>query len=194
MNQPDPIRVIHDVTRILTAIGIRFFVSGSIASSLYGEPRSTNDIDIVADISEGDAEAIVNAFAADYYIDEHDVRNAIHRASSFNIVHNETVQKVDIFVAGQDPHTQEELERVQSVSLEDGQSIPLASREDLILQKLLWFDRGNRVSDRQWRDVLGLLKGADPDVPYMNGWARQFGISELLTRALSESGLDAGSG
>ena len=191
MNQPDPIRVIHDVTRILSEMGIRFFVSGSIASSLYGEPRSTNDIDIVADISEGDTEAIVNAFSADYYVDEHDVKNAIDRTSSFNIVHNETIQKVDIFVVGRDPHTRAELERVHSVALEDGQSIPLVSREDLILQKLLWFDKGNRISDRQWRDVLGLLKGADPDVPYMNGWARQFGISELLTQALSESGLDA---
>jgi hypothetical protein len=188
MNEPDPIKIIHDVTRILSEMGIRFFVSGSIASSMYGEPRSTNDIDLVADISEGDTEAIVKAFSADYYVDEDDVRNAINRTSSFNIVHSESIQKVDIFVVGRDPHTRKELDRVHSVSLEDGRSIPLASREDLILQKLVWFDKGNRISDRQWRDVLGLLKGADPDVTYMNDWARHFGISKLLTRALSESG------
>lgn len=159
MNQPDPIRVIHDVSRILSNLRIRFFVSGSIASSLYGEPRSTNDIDIVADISGGEAEAIVKAFSVDYYVDEQDVSNAIDRSSSFNIVHNETVQKVDIFVAGRDPHTRVELERVQLAALEDALSIPMVSREDLILRKLLWFEKGNRISDRQWRDVLGLLKG-----------------------------------
>ncbi len=171
MNQPDPIKVINDVGRILSDLGIRFFVSGSIASSLYGEPRSTNDIDIVADL------------------DEEDVRRAIERSSSFNIVHNETVQKVDIFVAGRDPHTIRELGRTHLMTLQDGSSIPLASREDLIFQKLVRYEKGDRVSDRQWRDVLGLLKGSEPDVHYLKDWAEQLGVADLLSEAFVESDL-----
>jgi hypothetical protein len=187
VNQPNPIEVIHNVSRILSDMGIRFFVSGSIASSVYGEPRATNDIDIVADIVEKDVGSILVKFATDYYIDEEDVRNAVVCSSSFNVIHNKTIQKVDVFVAGDDPHTRREFARVRATDL-GGTPIPLVSREDLILRKVLWFDAGNRVLDRQWRDVLGLLKGAKLDRPYLEDWAEKLGITELLVKALSESG------
>ena len=115
MTEPDPLQLTAEICRIFTELKIRFLVSGSVANSIYGEPRSTNDIDIVADISPEMIPSILDAFAEEYYIDDEDLRRAISESSSLNIIHQPTVQKVDIFIAGEDEHASEELDRARTV-------------------------------------------------------------------------------
>ena len=127
MSEPDPLGVAADISKRLEALGIRFLIVGSIASSIHGEPRATNDIDMVADIAAADVEAILHALEAHYYVQESDVRNAVVDESSFNAVHRQTYQKVDVFVAGQDEFTRAELGRAVLVEFEraDGDSCRL---------------------------------------------------------------------
>ena len=189
MSEPDPLGVAADISKRLEALGIRFLIVGSIASSIHGEPRATNDIDMVADIAASDVEAILHALEAHYYVQGSDVRNAVADGSSFNAVHRQTYQKVDVFVAGQDEFTQAELGRAMLVQLNERVAIRVATAEDLILSKLRWFELGNRVSDRQWRDILGVVKEAagNLDVSYLQVWADRLQLGHLLARCLREA-------
>jgi hypothetical protein len=121
------------------------------------------------------------------------MRNAVERRSSFNAIHQPTVLKVDFFVLGDAPFDRAQLERRRlSPALEEsGRRVFVSSPEDLILRKLDWYRQGGGVSDRQWRDVLGVLKvqGERLDLAHLRHWAAVLEIADLLERALSESGL-----
>jgi hypothetical protein len=188
---PEPIAVTLEVARVFEELGIRYAVAGSMASSLHGRPRSTDDVDIVAEVRDEHVTALVEAWQAGYYADAAMIRDAIARGSSFNIIHLATMLKVDVFVAGRDAMSQEELARARPRRVGDGdaEQLVLASAEDTVLQKLRWYRLGGHVSDRQWADVLGVLQVAGPtiDREYLHRWAPSLGVEDLLARAITEA-------
>jgi hypothetical protein len=192
---PDAIRVSLIVTRILEEHGVPYLIGGSVASIIHGEPRLTNDIDLVADIKEELVSSLVTALETDFYVDDRAMRRAIRERKSFNILYLETMYKVDIFIPRGDEWSREQMRLREGRNLVEGDdsTVRLVSNpETTVLQKLWWFRRGNEVSDRQWRDVLGVLKvKADLlDYDYLKCWAAKLAISDLLEKAFDDAGID----
>jgi hypothetical protein len=185
----EPILVTLRLVEELRRLGIDYLVGGSVASSVHGRPRTTDDVDVVARLAGAHVDSLVAALAAEFYIDGDMIRDAIARRSSFNIIHLNTMLKVDVFVFDGSDLAAAEMARRVAVPLR-GVTVWFASPEDIVVQKLAWYERGHRISERQWRDVLGVLsvQGARFDVGYARRWAAQLGLSELLEQALTEAG------
>jgi hypothetical protein len=170
MTASEPIEVTLAVTGVLERLGVEYVVGGSLATSLHGIPRATLDVDIVADLRMAHLDPFVAALSASFYVDPDMVREAIRRRATFNILHLATMFKVDVFVTGSDELLAIELSRKRRVRvLEEPQAdLFVASPEDMVLQKLIWYREGGGVSDRQWGDVIGVIKtqGSRLDLVY----------------------------
>lgn len=184
---------IDRVVRVFDALGVEYLVGGSIASSLFGEPRQTIDADLIARLFRRHAEPLAQRLAGEFYADALTIRTAIENQTCFNLIHLQSMTKVDVFVRWRDPFGQSQLARRQRKSV--GESAPLelyfASAEDTVLAKLEWYRKGGGTSDRQWRDVLGVLKvqAQALDRAYLTNWSRTLRVDDLLQRALNEAGL-----
>lgn len=192
----EALRVILEVVRVLEDLRVPYAVGGSLASSLHGIPRSTQDGDLVADLRVEHVKPFVAAVAGSFYVSPERVLQAIQRRSSFNLVHLKTMIKVDIFVLKAEPLSLQEMARRQVLPVpgEPGTTLVVVSAEDTVLQKLLWYQKGNRVSDRQWNDILGVLKvqGARLDFNYLKGWAGRIEVDGLLRQACEDAGVSPG--
>ena len=123
--------------------------------------------------------------------DEDFVRDAMQRRSSCNLIHRTTGFKVDLFLRRDRAFSRAEMERARTVELTPGVKMRVASAEDCVLSKLECYEKGGQFSDRQWRDVLGVIKeqGATLDLQHLQDWAQELGLVELLARALREAGI-----
>lgn len=184
-------RIAIRVGEVLDDLGLPHMVCGSIASSIHGEPRSTNDIDFVVEFGEADIARIVSALAGEFFVDAEALALAVRSRSSFNAVHRETGVKVDVFSLRERPFSRQELSRrSKKVAAPPDRLLSVATPEDMILTKLEWFRKGGEVSDRQWRDVCGLLKlqVGNLDERYLAEWAHTLGVADLLVRAQRDTG------
>jgi len=191
MNIPDILAATTPVVEALEQLEVPYHIGGSVASSLNGIPRLTIDVDIVANLKLEHVRPLIRLLEADYYIDEDAVRDAIQRRSSFNVIHLASILKVDVFIPKSRLFDQEELHRVRLITLESSErSFYVASPEGTILNKLEWFRMGGEVSDRQWNDILGVLKvqGSNLDMIYLRRWAAALQVTDLLERALVDAG------
>lgn len=181
------------VAETLERLGIPYLVGGSLASSLHGIPRSTQDADVVVRIGAGDVARLVRAFRDDFYLDEGAVREAVAEGSSFNLIHLKELFKIDVFVAGDDEASREQMRRRSTFVVRDHppRELVVASPEDVIAHKLYWYALGDEVSERQWSDAVGVLKvgGARLDPAYLRRIARLRGVEALLKRACEEAGV-----
>jgi len=184
----DPISITLKVTHVLDSLNVPYFIGGSLASSFHGMVRTTQDSDIIAKLEAGHAAPLKAALQNEFFIDELMVATAITQRSSFNILHKDTMFKIDIFIPQERKFTQQQFLRSKTVQLSDQSAAQavIASPEDTILAKLEWYQQGGEVSEQQWRDILGLIavQGELLDLEYLKQTAAQLGITALLTKAL----------
>ena len=155
---------------------IPYMLTGSIAMNYYATPRMTRDIDVVVEIGRENIEALVSTFSTDYYISEVAVREAIQAESMFNLIHLESVIKVDCIVRKNSEYRQIEFERRKKIELDDFITY-IVSKEDLILSKLVWAESAH--SEMQLQDVVNLLRSGY-DEKYLESWANILEVSNLL--------------
>jgi hypothetical protein len=189
----DPIAVTLLVIDALEALGVSYFIGGSLASAVHGVLRATVDADLVADLRLKHAEPLARALSDAFYVDAESIRDAIRHQSSFNVIHLETMFKVDVFVLKERPFDASQFARRSAhvVATDPERTAYIASAEDTILAKLEWYRKGGEVSEQQWRDVLGVLKVQSDrlDYDYLRQWAAQLGVADLLERAVNEAGV-----
>ena len=195
----DPIELAQKIASILLPLNIPYVVGGSVASSLLGENRSTQDLDLVIDLEARTAQRLIDAMSGEFYISESAVTEAIAksrispRESSFNVIYLPSMEKADIFVMGSDdPFSASVMSRRQLhvVSGLQEEGIYIYSPEDVVIQKLSWYKLIPGGSQKQWRDVLGVLKvqGKRLDRAYLHQWALTLQLTDLLDQALLQSG------
>jgi hypothetical protein len=189
---PDPIAVAIAVAQVFEGLGIPYLAAGSLASSIHGEPRSTRDVDLVADVKPDHVRPLLTALERDFYVSEEAIREALRSGGSFNAIHLPTAVKVDVFVAGDDAFNAERLAHRQRARVwnEPPADVFVDMPEHLIVRKLEWYRRGGEVSDRQWRDVLGVLlvQRGQLDEARVDAWAARLGVADLLERARQAAG------
>ncbi len=176
MPPTDELQVLSLVSARLDALALRYMLTGSFAMAFYATPRMTRDLDLVVELDESVIDSLVQAFSADFYIDEDAVREAVHSARMFNLMHLRSGIKVDLIVRKADAFRRLELERRRRVEVA-GFHTWVVSREDLILSKLVWAK--DAASELQRRDVRALWH-ADLDREYLRHWADQLTVSAEL--------------
>lgn len=184
-----PIGLALQVGAILDELGVDWVLGGSLASSMFGEPRATVDVDLAISIDPDAFERLLERVRHDFYVPESAARAAGETHGAFNLIDNEHGLKIDVFVLGDALLDRRQVERRLRVDLGEEQAIWVTAPEDQVLRKLDWYRNTQMTSDRQWRDVIGLLtvQGDSMDRVYLEETARSVGLAELLTRALDEA-------
>jgi len=187
----EPLAVTRLVTDALNELGVPYAIGGSLASAVHGVMRATMDADLVALLIPQHADPLVVQLEGAFYVDAHAVRNAIRRNGSFNLIHLDTMFKVDVFAARERAFDRAQLERreLQVLSESPEYAAYVISAEDIVLAKLEWYQAGGGVSDRQWRDVLGVIQvqGDQLDSDYLRRMASTLDVQDLLAKALAEA-------
>lgn len=178
------ILVILGVVEVLDELAIPHHLGGSYASSIHGVPRFTHDVDVVVAVTPAKVALLAARLESDFYVDVEAIRAALTRQGNFNLIHRRSGLKIDCFVQGQSPFDRLEAARARREALGEG-GVFVKSPEDTVLRKLEWFRAGGEASDRQWNDILGLLRvqGDQVDTDYLEKWAVELGVSGLLRRA-----------
>ncbi|HEX6051854.1 MAG TPA: hypothetical protein VFZ21_21445 [Gemmatimonadaceae bacterium] len=184
----DPLEVAADIGARLGALDVAWVIGGSIASSVHGEPRSTQDVDIVVAMLDRHVTPFAESIGRDYYVDADAMRGAVRSGESFNAVHFGSAIKVAFFVAGDDPFEAERLRSRQRIEMPNG-ILYVDTAEHTLLRKLEWYRRGGEVSERQWRDVQAIarLQGDSLDRVHLQRWARRLGVKDLLERVTRDT-------
>jgi hypothetical protein len=190
---PEPIQIALTVAAQLERLRVPYVAVGSLASSVHGEPRSTDDIDFVVDLPPAAIPALLAAFGGDYYVSLEAAAAAASqpRGGAFNAIHLASAVRVDFFVSGSDPFDAERLASRERVRVGDapGAELFVETAEHTVLRKLEWYRRGGEVSERQWQDVVSILRAAHGglDDAHMDLWAARLAITDLLQRARGEA-------
>lgn len=172
--------IIKEVARLLDNAGVSYMFTGSIATNFYTVPRMTRDIDIVVELKETDVERIYNIFEKDFFIDKNMVLAAIRKDGMFNIIHYQSVFKIDFIIRKNNPYRIEEFKRRKKIFFED-MELYITAPEDLILSKLHWAKES--MSELQLNDVKNLLKSVKGlDEQYIKQWANYLGIEEIYKK------------
>jgi hypothetical protein len=179
------------VTSCLNDLRVRYYVTGSLASSTHGVARASLDVDVVADLDLEHVDPFIRCLGGAYYVPIEHLRRAVAERRSFNLVHLATMFKIDIFVSPRRAFDRQAAMRARVEVLgngDDAPQLPVATAEDIVLAKLDWFRRGGETSERQWTDVIGILRvSGNLDRAYLQRWAIALGVADLLDRALAQA-------
>ena len=178
MNEID---IVRDISRRFEQAGIPYMLTGSMAMNYYAQPRMTRDIDVVIAIGPEDVGPVAGLFLPDYYVSEENIRESVAHESIFNLIHQESVIKVDCIIRKTSEYRQVEFERRQKISILDFTTF-IVSKEDLIISKLSWAKDSH--SEVQLGDVRNLL-GTGYDAAYLQHWTRELGLDNLLQECLA---------
>jgi hypothetical protein len=184
MEQSDLIKL---VCRLWERLSVRYLITGSQATIAYGEPRFTNDIDVVADLAPVHVDAICAAFPSpDFYLSRPAVEEAVSRRGMFNVIHPASGLKIDVILPKRTPHDELRLSRGVRIPVDEEFKAVFTSPEDIILKKLEWHNMGG--GERHLRDIAGVVKtqGAALDRTYVNQQARALDVLELWQDVLAK--------
>ena len=194
MTAPDLPAVTLFVIQELEKLDVSYQVGGSLASSALGVPRATLDADLVADIGEEHAQPLAASLGPAFYVSAEMICEAVRHRSSFNVLHIASGFKVDVFVLKDRPFDRQAFARtiLRPWPGELQRQVPFCTAEDIVLYKLEWYQMGKGISDRQWHDVVGVLRvqGERLDREYLLQWAKELKVSDLLQCASEQSGID----
>jgi hypothetical protein len=186
----DLVDALSPVVSAFRGLGIRHYISGSVASSFHGAARSTMDVDVVCEMSPAHVSRFVEQFGSDFYVSEPAIQEAIKRKSCFNLIHLPTSFKVDVFVSRRRPFDLNSMSRatIGCLGINNSIEVPIATAEDSIISKLEWYRKSNETSERQWDDVSRLiaLLGNAADFDYLRSSAESVAVTDLLERLLDD--------
>ncbi|MEX2285437.1 MAG: hypothetical protein WD648_00030 [Planctomycetaceae bacterium] len=181
----EPFELLPYLVQTLERLRLPYLITGSTATSLYGEPRFTNDIDVIVDLREQQVAAFCAAFPdPEYYLSEVAVREAIKQHRQFNIIHPTSGLKVDVIIPKDTPFDRSRLSRGIRLAAGPGYNASFASPEDVIVKKLDFFRQGG--SDKHLRDIAGVMKirRDELDLSYINHWATELGLLDVWAAVL----------
>lgn len=182
--------LLQEIVEVLEHLQIPYLVTGAVASIAYGEPRLTNDIDIVATIEEQHIKGLISAFPSDhFYISEDMIKDAIHHHGQFNIIHPASGLKVDVIIKQNTPFDDSRFRRIKRIYPAESYQANFAAPEDVIIKKMEYYREGG--SEKHLRDITGILKvsGEAVDRNYISEWSRRLGLTEIwdaMQRRLGE--------
>ena len=177
MNQID---IVRDISHRFQQAGIPYMLTGSMAMNYYGRPRMTRDVDVVIAITPKDVDRVAALFRPDYYVSEQSIRESLAHESIFNLIHQDSVIKVDCIIRKNSEYRRTEFERRQRISILDF-TTSIVSKEDLIISKLFWAKDSH--SEIQLGDVKNLI-ATGYDAAYLQRWTRELGLDSLLEECL----------
>jgi hypothetical protein len=180
-----PFELLAKVVNVFEQLRIPYLVTGSVAAMAYGEPRLTNDIDVVARLKESHIAGLVKAFPADeYYLSEDMIREAIRRGTQFNIIHPASGLKVDVIIGRDTPFDRSRFSRIKRIHPADEYAANFAAPEDVIIKKMQYYRDGG--SEKHLRDITGIMKvgGKSIDREYLTEWAERLGLTEIWVAIL----------
>ena len=179
----DELEVLKDVARRLDGAGIAYMLSGSVAMNFYAQPRMTRDIDVLLLLDEGHVRRFVDVFKDDYYVEESTVSEEVKRRGMFNLIHNDSIIKVDFMLQQDGDYDRVAFERKRTIDLE-GTPICMISPEDLVVRKLFWAK--DSLSEMQLGDVRNIMESVqDLDLNYIKRWVGELGLDWLLAQLAS---------
>lgn len=178
---------------ILVAMRVDYYIGGSVASSIYGALRATNDVDVVTRLEPANITQLADSLGTRFYFDTDAMTEAVRTKCSFNVIHLTSALKIDVFCPERTPYQEGVFRRANLGMLDPRRPdrlYAIGSPEDIVLTKLRWYHQGQRQSDLQLRDVRGILrvrKGLDTG--YLRSWAKSLAIADVLDILLRECGL-----
>jgi len=175
------------VVECLEKLKIPYLITGSIASMAYGEPRLTNDIDIVADIDLSHAQKVKGCFPeSDFYLEIESIIKAINQRLQFNIIHPSSGLKVDVMIPDRDSFNRSRFSRTKRLNISETRSAEFAAPEDVIIKKLEYYQKGG--SDKHLRDIVSMMKISESliDTEYLREWTEKLELSDLWESVLAK--------
>ncbi|MFO1031274.1 MAG: hypothetical protein U1F60_09355 [Planctomycetota bacterium] len=181
------------VVDLFEQLAIPYHIGGSVATSVFGSARSTLDVDMVAAVELHHAGRIATALRGTYYADEELIHDAIQHRACFNLIYLPQYFKVDVFAVKGTPYARMAFARHTLAKLAGTSSDRLfrfATPEDVVLHKLDWYRQGGETSERQWSDILSVLRiqAGRLDLQYMRQWAPSLDVADLLDRVVRQVG------
>ncbi len=176
----EPFELLHKIVDVFERLSVPYLVTGSVAAMAYGEPRLTNDVDIVAVLGVRHIPGLLAAFPSDnYYIDGDMIREAIRAHGQFNIIHPASGLKVDVIVSSDTAFDASRFSRIRRINPAETFQANFAAPEDVIIKKMEYYRDGG--SEKHLRDITGILKvsGEAIDMAYITDWARRLGLIEI---------------
>jgi hypothetical protein len=192
MQSLDAVTAVIPVVAALTRLGVRYYIGGSLAASIYGLARTTLDADLIADLKPEHAAPLTAALQPAYYANQDTIRDAIVRKSCFNVIFLANSFKIDVFVPKDRQYDRVAFQRIREDDIGSGRPSDrfwFPSPEDVVLAKLQWYRLGDETSDRQWRDIVEVMgtQGTVLDRQYLTKWSTELGVADLLAKAWKET-------
>lgn len=191
MSEPQELLVLSEFAGTLDELSIAYAIGGSVASSIYGQVRFTQDVDITTEPFDDKAEKLYELLKSQYYINKQAMYQALKSSESFNVIHFETAFKIDVFVRKETAFQRQLLARRRLLRLSDSidRDFSIVSPEDVILLKLQWYRAGDCSSQIQLSDVIGVFRIQQDtlDLDYLKKWAGTLGVLDLLNNAMDKT-------